>query len=129
MSAFTNSNLGSLTRPAKLASFPVNRLSRQSTEWPSAIKASQRCEPRKPAPPVTTARMTLPRNPFWTKQSCMSHGFSPDAVVGEAVLAHKRELEHVAPIQDDRMLHRSFQPWQINRAELAPVCQNQERIG
>ena len=32
---------------------PVKKLSRQMTSWPSAIKRSQRCEPRNPAPPVT----------------------------------------------------------------------------
>src|SRR5207344_601733 len=36
------------------ASEPVSRLSRQRTRWPSPRRASHRCEPRNPAPPVTT---------------------------------------------------------------------------
>src|SRR5260370_18568172 len=39
---------------------PVTRLSSERTSHPSAIRRSQRCEPRKPAPPVTTARMHPP---------------------------------------------------------------------
>src|SRR5713226_6789785 len=34
---------------------PVSRLSTHRTRKPLAISASQRCEPRNPAPPVTTA--------------------------------------------------------------------------
>src|SRR3954451_17818151 len=32
---------------------PVSKLSTHTTRWPRAISASHRCEPRKPAPPVT----------------------------------------------------------------------------
>src|SRR6476659_6283622 len=37
---------------------PVIRLSRQTTSSPRSSSRSQRCEPRKPAPPVTTTRAT-----------------------------------------------------------------------
>src|SRR5438874_2638475 len=37
-----------------LAALPVTRLSIAITRWPSAIKRSVKCEPKKPAPPVTT---------------------------------------------------------------------------
>src|SRR6185369_15013449 len=33
--------------------FPVNRLSTHSTSLPRSMSRSHRCEPRKPAPPVT----------------------------------------------------------------------------
>ncbi len=33
---------------------PVSRLSTQSTRWPRPSNASQRWEPRNPAPPETT---------------------------------------------------------------------------
>src|SRR5579884_3579485 len=36
-----------------LASVPVSRLSTQMTRWPRRRSSSHRCEPRKPAPPVT----------------------------------------------------------------------------
>src|SRR5947208_11273624 len=35
------------------ASEPVSRLSAQMTRWPRRRSSSHRCEPRKPAPPVT----------------------------------------------------------------------------
>src|SRR5213078_2100922 len=35
------------------ASEPVSKLSTQMTRWPRLRSSSQRCEPRKPAPPVT----------------------------------------------------------------------------
>src|SRR5579859_2473718 len=38
---------------AMFASEPVSRLSTQITRWPRASSSSHRCEPRKPAPPVT----------------------------------------------------------------------------
>jgi len=36
---------------------PVKKLSRQITSWPSFNKRSQRCEPKKPTPPVTSVRV------------------------------------------------------------------------
>ena len=42
---------------------PVERSSRQTTESPRAIRRSHRCEPRKPAPPATTTRLTGARSP------------------------------------------------------------------
>src|ERR1043166_8259850 len=41
-------------RCAMLSVLPVMRLSMAMTRWPSARSRSERCEPRKPAPPVTT---------------------------------------------------------------------------
>src|SRR5689334_15884127 len=43
-------------RCATLPGSPVTKLSRQRTSQPSCNSRSQRCEPRNPAPPVTTAR-------------------------------------------------------------------------
>ena len=43
-------------RCSMLSSEPVMRLSRQTTSSPRSSSASQRCEPRNPAPPVTTMR-------------------------------------------------------------------------
>ena len=41
---------------------PVNRLSTHSTSWPRASSRSIRCEPRKPAPPVTSTLLRLSYN-------------------------------------------------------------------
>src|SRR3954470_17371837 len=46
-----------------LASDPVSRLSTQTTRLPRASSSSQRCEPRKPAPPVTRHVATRRRIP------------------------------------------------------------------
>ncbi len=43
------------------SSEPVSRLSTQRTRWPSRTRRSQRCDPRKPAPPVTT-EVGIPRD-------------------------------------------------------------------
>src|SRR5688572_12375401 len=43
-------------RCATLAMSPVSRLSIPTTEWPRASRVSHRCEPMKPAAPVTTVR-------------------------------------------------------------------------
>src|SRR3954454_22650921 len=39
---------------AMLAREPVSKLSTQITRWPRRSSSSQRCDPRNPAPPVTT---------------------------------------------------------------------------
>ena len=39
---------------------PVKKLSRHKISWPSLIRRSHKCEPRKPAPPVTRIRIILP---------------------------------------------------------------------
>ena len=46
-----------LCKWAMLDSWPVERLSRITGVSPCAIRASQRCEPMKPAPPVRNTRM------------------------------------------------------------------------
>src|SRR3954463_11956672 len=52
MSAWRWTNSG-IRRWAMFASEPVSRLSTQMTRLPRRNSSSQRCEPRKPAPPVT----------------------------------------------------------------------------
>src|SRR4051812_29446577 len=52
MSAWRKRNSGARMW-AMFASEPVSTLSTQMTRWPRASSSSQRCEPRKPAPPVT----------------------------------------------------------------------------
>src|SRR5579859_166624 len=54
-------NAGWWIRWPTLETTTVTRLSSARTSHPSASKRSQRCDPRKPAPPVTTAFMSPPR--------------------------------------------------------------------
>ena len=42
-----------------LCLLPVKKLSTHSTSLPAASKRSHRCEPRKPAPPVTNIRLLM----------------------------------------------------------------------
>src|SRR5947199_6418792 len=53
MSCRITSKHGCLSRCATFALLPVKKLSTHSTSSPSDSRRSQRCEPRKPAPPVT----------------------------------------------------------------------------
>src|SRR6266566_565079 len=53
MSRFRCRNRSGSRMCSMLASEPVSRLSTQITRWPRASSSSHRCEPRKPAPPVT----------------------------------------------------------------------------
>src|SRR4051794_24375201 len=57
MSAGISRNRGCSIRCATFSGTPVTKLSRDNTSKPRASSSSQRCEPRKPAPPVTTARL------------------------------------------------------------------------
>ena len=50
-------NAGCRADAATLSLVPVKKLSTQSTSCPSASSRSHRCEPRKPAPPVTRTRL------------------------------------------------------------------------
>src|SRR5947209_3237391 len=52
MSRFRWTNSG-VRMCSMFLSVPVSRLSTQITRWPRCSSSSQRCEPRKPAPPVT----------------------------------------------------------------------------
>src|SRR5436190_11538138 len=51
-------NLGFAFRWPMLRIDPVDRLSMTSTSWPAASRASARCDPMKPAPPVINALTT-----------------------------------------------------------------------
>src|SRR5260370_24862854 len=53
-------NFAPFIKCSTFESTPVTRLSKARTSHPSASSLSQRCDPRNPAPPVTTARMPPP---------------------------------------------------------------------
>src|SRR5687767_1203915 len=57
MSCRTSSKFGCDRRCATFDFWLVKKLSRQIMSCPWATRRSQRCEPRKPAPPVTTMRL------------------------------------------------------------------------
>src|SRR5690349_19305628 len=53
MSWRISSKRGCLMRCATFSLLPVKKLSTHRTSWPCSSSRSQRCDPRKPAPPVT----------------------------------------------------------------------------
>src|SRR5438067_1399681 len=57
MSCRTSSKRGWSSSGATLSRAPVKKLSTQMTSWPRSSSRSQRCEPKKPAPPVTSVRL------------------------------------------------------------------------
>ena len=64
-SCLINSKYGLPSKWRMLSLEPVNRLSTQMTSFPSSSNLSQRCDPRKPAPPVTNIRFFLiSKNPL-----------------------------------------------------------------
>ena len=71
-----------------LASEPVSKLSTQITRCPRASSSSQRCEPRKPAPPVTRqvdTPWTIPR-----EADLDTHGSRWRAPVSRATVSGSR---------------------------------------
>src|SRR4029077_1574965 len=84
-----NSKLRCPARWAILARLPLKKLSRQMTSAPSRNSRSHRCEPRNPAPPVTSARTLFssksPRSAAVLTRD-RKHGF--DYVV-EVVVGHR----------------------------------------
>src|SRR5207245_2825507 len=73
MSKSQNSKRESRERCRTLSILPVSRLSTATTLFPSANRASQRCDPRKPAPPVTSTGIL--RSYFVTNQRETHSGF------------------------------------------------------
>jgi hypothetical protein len=55
---FDELEAGRTDQVADVLQRPVDRLSMQTSESPRASTASHRCEPKKPAPPVTSTLMS-----------------------------------------------------------------------
>src|SRR5687768_6891398 len=92
--------------PARLSRLPVTRLSTATTVSPRSSSFRLRCEPRKPAPPVTTTRL-IARPPGRSMASWSGlPGRSPtDPFVGEAPPAQGGGVEEVAGVDHARLLH------------------------
>src|SRR5216684_4061905 len=112
--AWRNSKSGFSTRALTLSLEPVMKLSSASTRRPRASRASQRCEPMKPAPPETTAR------------SCLL--VAANTSICEAVAAHDHRVVDVAPIHDHRPAHRSLQAPHVEMAKLVPLRDHDQRV-
>src|ERR1041385_6970773 len=74
---------------------PVMRLSTQTTVCPSARRRSHRCEPRTPAPPVTT----LTRSDAGMVRS------PADAEVVESLLGEYRRIVDISSVENNVAAH------------------------
>src|SRR5258705_12218228 len=106
---------------AILSALPVRRLSMHTTSQPLSRRRSQRCEPMKPAPPVTSTRTRTP--------SGRDHGLAPDRVVLEAEPAHAFGLPDIAAVEDDPPAENAPQPLEVDELELVPLGDEQHRVG
>src|SRR5437763_6283468 len=111
--ACRNSKSGFSESAWKFSLEPVMKLSSARTRVPRASKASQRCEPMKPAPPETTARSLV----------------AADTPIGEPEPAHHHGIVDVASIHDHRPAHGCFQPPQVEMPELIPLGDHDQSIG
>ena len=98
------------------ASDPGRRGCRRTTTWsPRASSARHRCEPRKPAPPVTTTR---------------AHSGRPMPVVGEAAPAHGRRVEEVAGSRRSAgPVSSAAHLVEVEPAELVPLGEHGHHLG
>ena len=74
-----------------LSTLPVTRLSMATTSSPRSSSASQRCEPRNPAPPVTTIRPSIRPRPM---RRCVRRSRGGRSA--------RRRVEQVAGVDDPR---------------------------
>src|SRR6266513_5034535 len=91
---------------------PVTRLSTHTTCQPSASSRSLRCDPRKPAPPVTTARKLG----------------AADAAIDEAAFPHRPGVEDVAAVDDDGAAHQALDAIEVELSKFVPLGDDQEGI-
>src|SRR5207245_10355893 len=91
-----------------------------ATAHPSASRRSPRCDARKPAPPVTTARKLRPA----------------DAAVYKAAVPHRLGVEDVAAVDDHGSAHQALDAIEVELAKFVPlgndeqgVCTGGDRVG
>src|SRR4051794_11157352 len=105
-SCSTNTKPFSPNRCEMFSILPVSRLSMATTSLPRASSASQRCDPRNPAPPVTTTRVT---------------SAPADAVVDEAAAAHGGRVEQVAGVDHPALGHQPADLVEVEPPKLVPL--------
>src|SRR5438445_4922 len=85
------------------------------TSSPRSNSARQRCEPRNPAAPVTTARRPI-----------VLSSTAADAVVGEAAPANGCRIEQVSGVDQAAGRHETADLVEVQPAELVPLCEHDE---
>src|SRR5258707_5172483 len=97
---------------------PVRRLSMQMTVCPSARRRSHRCQPRNPAPPVTTL----------TRSEAGMIRSPADAEVVECLLGEDRRIVDIPSVENDVPAHDRFHPIEVGPAEDIPFREDQEPV-
>src|SRR4051812_40024762 len=105
-SCSTNTKPFSPNRCEMFSMLPVRRLSMATTSSPRASNASQRCDPRNPAPPVTTTRAT---------------SAPADAVVGEAAAANSSGVEQIASVDHPALGHQPADLVEVEPPKFVPL--------
>src|SRR5438445_2916646 len=98
---------------------PVTRLSSTTTSSPRANSASERWEPRKPAPPETT---TLAISPSRSSRST-------DSPVFEPATAQRFAIEDVASVDHPRQRESFGDLVEVEPLELVPLRQHEQDVG
>ena len=117
---------------------PVTRLSIATTSSPRSSSARQRCEPRNPAPPVTTTRAMVGivsdrfdacavRRP--ERATVRRRRWAADAVVAEPGGADGARVEQVARVDDHRAgRHQRGDLVEVDLGELRPLGGDHEHV-
>src|SRR5215468_7082414 len=122
-SCSTKAKWGSREAAARFSAEPVTKLSAPITSQPRPRRNSVRCEPMKPAAPVTRTRIrgvpALGRH----------DGLATDRVVLEPEPSHSFGFPQVAPVDDEGAAHHPAQPFQVEELELVPLGDEAHRVG
>src|ERR1044071_8859955 len=100
----------------RFSSYPVERLSITRTRAPLANKAAVRCEPIKPAPPVTRA---IPDSDI--NSASYSHVF-------KSHFSNVRWIVDIPKISNSRGLHQVANPFHIQGPKLVPLSYENEHV-
>src|SRR4051812_9738486 len=117
---------------------PGKKLSTQRTSCPCAINRSQRCEPRNPAPPVTSIFLTWPslslRATRFLPAGDLAFTWQPscprpsDGNISESVAAYFGRIEDVAKVDEDKGGHLLLDPFKIEGPESIPLGDDHQGI-
>src|SRR3954469_7493389 len=106
-------NRGLATKPPTFSRLPVELLSMHTTWSPRRKKLSQRCEPRKPAPPVMRTLAIAP----------------PYRKISKAHLTQIFGIVDISSVENNRLLQQLLDRRKVRTAELVPFRDDEQRVG
>src|SRR6185369_11350083 len=105
-----------------LSLLPVKKLSRQITSCPSSRRRSHRCEPTKPAPPVTRMRMLF-------HSSADAAAAASEWDIAETGRRHAIRFVQVAAVHNCRRSEGGLDAVEVRIAVFAPVGDDRQGVG